>query len=169
MKKKNIVLAAIAIVLVLSVSMGSAWAYFTTRATAAGALTVEVGFTTTIEEPEFSNWTKHMVITNNEDSKQDVFIRARAYSPSQYPVTYSGEGWVDGGDGWWYYTAPVAPGDAAAELLAKINNVPDTAQEGASFNVTVVHEATPVTYNAAGEASYTDADWDFALSEEPTR
>ena len=77
MKKKNVLLAALAVSLTLSAGAGSAWAYFTTYANASGGYTLSLGAKTTVSE-NFSSWTKHVVITSQADSKP-VYVRAKAF------------------------------------------------------------------------------------------
>ena len=172
MKNKKVFLTALTVVLLFSVFTGTALAYFTANAEARGAVEVNVGPKTHITEPDVVDWVKHVEVANREDSKQDVFVRARAYSPSQYPVSYSGDGWTDGGDGWWYYETPLKPGESTSDadgkaLLCEIHDVPEEkVEEGTSFNVTVVYEATPVQYNEDGTAF---ADWNYQVDDTPTR
>ena len=174
MKKKSILLAALAAVLVIGAGAGAARAYFTARDEAAGGVEIELGTHTIIEEPEWvQDWVKNVVITNNTDSKQDVWVRAKAIYPKQYPVQYLPEGtsWTASPDaeGWLYYTLPLAPGQAAEGLKAHITGVPVEEVKDKEFNVTVVYEAVPVEYNSAGEAVYTDADWNYTYDSSSTR
>ena len=67
MKKKNVILALLAAGLVLTSSVGSAWAYFTTYVEAQGGVTISLGDETDVEET-FSSWTKHVSITVDENS-----------------------------------------------------------------------------------------------------
>lgn len=160
MKKKNIFLFALAIVLILATSISGALAYFTTYANAKGGYVIHLGYDTEITET-FSNWTKHVTITNREGS-QPVYVRARAFSGSTYDLNYtdmSGK-WSMGKDGYWYYEDVLYAGESSTELLVKINNVPDNVTDGASFNVVVIYEATPVQYDASGNPY---ADWNAKL------
>ena len=93
MKKRNFypqVLALTAAVTVASAGIGKAWSYFTTYAEAAGGYTIQLGDRTEITE-DFTDWTKHVTITN-EESSEPVYIRVRAFCGSQYTLVYSGEG-----------------------------------------------------------------------------
>ena len=65
--KKTIVLAAAAFALVLNLGIGSAMAYFTTYASASGAVEIELGLTVTTPEETVSDWVKHIRITNTGD------------------------------------------------------------------------------------------------------
>lgn len=159
MKKRSLVLAAIALILVLSAGIGLTSAYFTAYTRGRGYQTVTLGESVEIYE-RVSNWTKHVMLHSDEDSVP-VFIRARAFWGETYDISYTpGEGWVDGGDGWWYYQPVLNGGEDTTELDILIGNVPDNVTEGTSFNVIVVSESTAVLYDENG-AAY--ADWNTIL------
>lgn len=159
-------LALSAVALVSLASVGSANAYFTTYVQAGGGYTVELGDRTVIQET-VSNWVKHFSVTSQADS-EPIYIRARAFSGSQYILQYSnpdntpeGAGtWVDGRDGYWYYSNPdgslkvVNGGESTSELLIEITNPPEN--NTVTFNVVVVYESTPIQYHEDGTAY---ADW----------
>jgi len=158
-KKKTLFLSALAAGMVLLSGMGSAWAYFTTTTSAAGGYPLNLGSSTEVTE-EFSAWTKRVSI-ENEAGSQPVYVRARAFSGSEYELVYSDEGglWSPGGDGWWYYGRAVGGGESTEELRVRISNAPEEPEEG-SFNVVVVYESTPVRYKEDGGAySALDSDW----------
>ena len=159
MKKLNICLALLAVLLILPAGVGKAMAYFTTYTHARGGYTIELSDqTTTHIDESFSNWTKRVTISNDEDS-QPVYVRAKAFSGSIYQLNYSsatGKWAVNGSsDGFYYYSDILNPGDRSEELLVKIENVPEGTDE-ASFNVTVIYEYTPVRYDDNGNPY---ADW----------
>lgn len=155
MKRRNILLAALAMTLVLSMSIGPAFAYFTTSTSANGSFAIDVKSTTDITE-QFDSWTKHVAVTNDEGS-EPVYVRARAFADSDHALTYSGTGWTAGTDGWYYYSAILEGGQSTGELLVAIGGIPENPEDGDNFNVVVVYEATPVRYNADGSAQA--ADW----------
>lgn len=162
MKRKNLILVALALVLVLGASMGSAWAYFTANAEAAGGYPIRLGGRTDIGE-DFSAWTKHITVSN-EEGGQPVYVRAKAFSGSEYSLIYSDASglWTPGGDGYYYYGAILNGGETTDELLVKIAGVPEDAdlEDAESFNVVVVYESTPVQYDEAGNPY---ADWSIKL------
>lgn len=155
MKKKNILLAALAAVMVLTSAVGAANAYFTTNTAAAGTRTLHVGSNTDIEE-EFSQWVKYVRVTNS-DTSQPVYVRARAFHGSQYKVSYESEldvggaaMWTLGSDGYYYYRDILGAGEttqAALKVVIDANSIPEGTE---SFNVTVVYEASPVQYDSEG-------------------
>ena len=83
-KRKSTWLAAAALGLTISLSVGSAMAYFTTYAEAEGGYTVSIGSTTKTKE-EFSNWTKHVQVENTGDT--ECYVRVKAFSGSQFPLS----------------------------------------------------------------------------------
>ena len=181
-------LTAVAVMLVLSAVMGSAWAYFTTYARAKGGYPIVLGHEEHDDE-KFSNWEKELSISVSKDSRP-VYLRARAFCSDDYPLLFSDEKipddavsndelphekWAPGDDGeWWYYTELVDPGKAekinddgtvpADPLHVKIKDVPADQTEGAvagdEFNVIIVYEATEVQYDNDGNPlSWEDVDW----------
>jgi predicted ribosomally synthesized peptide with SipW-like signal peptide len=154
MKRKTWFLSLAAVILVLSLSIGSAMAYFSAYATAQGGKTIQLGATTEISEPEISDWTKHVVITSQADS-QPVYVRAKAFAGSEYTLTFesaSGK-WSQGDDGYYYYSDILEGGASTEELLIHIGGIPEDTKD---FNVVVVYESTPVLYDADGNPY---ADW----------
>lgn len=165
MKKRKYypgVLACAAALVVVSGGIGKTWSYFTTYAEASGGYTIRLGDRTEISET-FTEWTKHVVITN-EESSEAVYIRVRAFCGSQYTIAYSGEGWTLGSDGYYYYSNAVDGGGATEVLDLKIGNIPENPEDRESFNVVVIYESTPVKYHEDGTA-YTveETDWSELL------
>jgi hypothetical protein len=156
---------AIAVMLVMSAAMGSAWAYFTSFSSAKGSVALKLGHEEHIDE-EFSDWQKVLDIQSTEDSNP-VYLRMRAYS-ADYPVTYdNNDNWTKVGD-WMYYNKDLKPGKKLSEsgdaLLVQINNVPKSGdaglEDGKTFNVIVVYESTEVQYDEQGNMiPATEADW----------
>ncbi len=161
MKKNYKFLAVLAVVLVLGSSIGSAWAYFTTYTSAKGGYVMKLGDETEIGE-KFSEWTKHVSITSDENS-EPVYIRAKAFCGSQYTLVYSSANnkWTEGEDGYYYYSDIVYGGQATEELLVKIENVPE-GEDADSFDVVVIYETTPVLYHEDGTPY---ADWSLVLTD----
>ncbi len=151
MKKISKAIALLAAVLILAASLPSALGYFTAYTRAQGGAVLHLGGSTHITE-EFSNWTKHVVITSEEGS-QPVYVRARAFSGGQYPLTYSSEenSWSLGEDGYYYFNRILNGGESTTELLIHIDGVPEKAAQDQAFNVVVVYETTPVRYDENGD------------------
>ena len=158
LKKSRVLLVTAAAVLALAAGAQTALAYFTTYATAKGGYTIHLGETTSIEE-NFANWTKKVQVANT--GSQPCYVRVKAFCGSQYTLTFTGDGWSAGEDGYWYYSAVIPAGGSSAELDIAIGNTP--ADEAEDFNVFVVQEAAAVRYNADGTPY---ADWSQTLSSE---
>lgn len=183
MKRSHIFLAFLAAGLLLTGSIGDAWAYFTTYVEAKGGYPLLLGDETEVEEG-FSAWIKSLVISSEEDS-EPVYVRAKAFSGAAYPLTYSdgeafneenpGAGsadgasavWTPGADGYYYYGKVLYGGGRTNELQVKIENVPkneDITEK--EFNVVVIYETTPVQYKEDGTPYGVDEiDWDKAVLE----
>jgi len=150
MKRYVKFLSAIAVMLVATLSIKPAMAYFTTYTEAEGTLKVSLGEETIIEEnPEIKDWTKRIVVKSDPKSNEDCYVRATAYAPTGMELTYSGTDWTQSGD-YWYYNKPVAPGGETSELLVKIDNIPAGMVNGDAFNVVVVYESVTVKYDDNG-------------------
>lgn len=149
MKMKKWFPFLLAVVLILASSIGTAVAYFTTYATAKGGYVIHLGEETEIEE-EFSDWTKHVVITSKPNSSS-VFVRVKAFSGKNYPLEISGSGWTLGTGDYWYYN-DVLPGNAqTSQLDIEIKDVPTKeAAAGDEVNVTVIYECVLAIYKADG-------------------
>lgn len=150
---KTKLLAAAAVVCILTATIGPAYAYFSASASAAGKHIVRLGSNTNIEEPEIVEGVKHVVITNAEDAGP-VFVRATAFAGGDVDLTYSGDKWTPEG-GYYVYNDIVAGGESTTELLVSFRKEGDL-EEGESYNVIVVYEATPVQYDENGNPY---ADW----------
>ena len=159
--KKTIVLAAAAFALVLNLGIGSAMAYFTTYASASGAVEIELGLTVTTPEETVSDWVKHIRITNTGD--YDCFVRVKLFAGAEYQelLTYSDASgkWSPGADGYYYYSDIVPAGGSTKELLAGIREIKDSMESTENpkdFNVIVVQECTMAVYDENGKPT---ADW----------
>lgn len=156
--------AAFVLVAALGTAVGATGAYFTTHAAAKGSIEISLDEKTSVEE-SFGSWTKHVTISNDVDAagSRAVFVRAKAFSGTTYPLTYSGDSnWSPNDDGYYYYATPLNPGEKTSVLDVKISGVPesDKANIGDSFNVVVVYETTPVLYDEDGKPY---ADWSTIL------
>ncbi|MCH5191511.1 MAG: hypothetical protein J1F23_05035 [Oscillospiraceae bacterium] len=168
MKKKSIFLFVLSIALIFATSINSALAYFTTYAEASGGYTLHLGGGYVITgggqdiKEEFSDWTKRVTITNDPDG-QPVFVRARAFSGSEYSLSYAGDDWTAGEDGYWYYDRILNGGENTTELRVRIEDIPADVDIGDHFNVVVIYETTPVAYDENGNPY---ADWNSTLEGE---
>ena len=136
--KKPLVLAAAAIALTGSLTVGSAMAYFTTYATAGGGVKMNMGFTTTVPDEKIDEKGKHVTIINKGD--YDCFVRVKAFAPVALTYLAPDGGWQAGDDGYWYY---------------------ESDEKASEFNVVVIQECTPVLFDENGNAY---ADWNHAVT-----
>ena len=177
---RTALLTAAAIMLVLSAVMGSAWAYFTTYASAKGGYPIILGHEEN-EKEAVRDWEKELSVTITKDSAP-VYVRARAFC-ADYELTYRGEDpageivyeglkesdygtWEkkDGDEDWIYCTLPIPctisrggtkeTSYRAPSLFVKINDVPQSEaeliQKGKEFNVIIVYETTELQYDDKG-------------------
>lgn len=143
---KTVWLTAAAVILAGSMSIQGALAYFTANASAQGGYLISLGSSTDITE-DFSDWTKHIVITNTGET--DCYVRVKVFSGSQFDLEFSGESgaWSQRDDEYWYYSDIVPAGGKTSVLDAKII-VPEGYED--DFNVVVVQECTPVVFDENG-------------------
>ena len=161
MKNKKLILTAAAAcsALILASSIAPAFAYFSTYERALGGYTIHLD--NYIEKTEeFHDWTKKVVITNTkaQNATEHVYVRIKALAGEDVmkTIVYSGgPEWTPGGDGYYYYANPLAPGESTTEIDVKINDIPITV-DPESFNVIVVYECCPVRYHEDGTPY---ADW----------
>ena len=162
--KRPLFLAVAALILVGTLTVGSAMAYFTTYSSAKGSVQMHMGFTETIPHEDVDSKGKHITIENTGD--YDCFVRVRAFAPSEIALTYQSEdfGWTDGGDGFWYYDEILPAGEMTKTKLNVSYTFPKAEDEDSpeSFNIVVIQECTPVLYKADGTAY---ADWTNVITD----
>ena len=162
-KRVTCILAAVALLSVLTAGLGTAGAYFTDRDDGSQSHEIQLGDSTTVTETTV-DWTKQVTITNNADSSEAVWVRARAYAGEdiQDLLVIGGENWSGTKNDWYYYSAPVQPGEPAKQLLVQVPEQkvnPKEAAENMSFNVVVVYETTPVADESMTcQAAFANAD-----------
>ena len=156
-KKKRLLILAV-IVLILCASIAPTYSYFTTYARALGGREISLGTWTEIEE-SFSDWTKHVQIVAKEKSSP-VFVRVKAFSGDNYALTFSGSGWTQQDDGYWYWNQVLEANKATDILDIAIHDVPTKdAKSGDEVNVAVVYECVLALYDEDGEADM-DLSWE---------
>lgn len=176
MKRKSILLAAVAVLLVLGLRVSPIWSYFTDSSYANGGLPITVEPTTTVRE-RYGQQYKFVQITNT--GKNPVYVRARVYS--SLPTNVTASAWSEGTGGWYYYGSEenptiLNPSESTGSLdpehiddLLGDENLfkvwidfpkPEEATDGMSYNVIVVYESVPVQYDEDGSPY---ADWNFTL------
>lgn len=154
MNKKNICLAAAALITVVSLSIGSAMAYFSTYVVHSGAQEIDLVFSETKIQEEISAGVKKITVQNV--GEMECFVRVKVVAGSEHADRWSvanSDGWTSGGDGYYYFDQALAPEGVTSQLLININAT-DLKEE---FNVIVIQENTPALYDENGVAY---ADWD---------
>jgi hypothetical protein len=163
--RKTAVLAAAAVILLAGTTLGRAMAYFTTYVIAEGGRELELGFTTTVPAEEIREGAKLITIQNT--GSNDCYVRVKVFAGSMVSLTFAeGESdlsWTAGKDGYYYWkrilqAGPEGQGEVTGTLKIKID-CGDTTMD--SFNVIVVQECTPVTFDENGEPlTWDKVDWD---------
>ena len=171
MKRKAIVAALLASVLMLGAGAVPAWAYFTDNTMATGGLWISKP-STDIKE-WYAEGVKHLTISNEADSSSPVFVRARVYASAELKTDVAGQGWTGPIGDWYYYGASdtqltaVDPGNAANELTVAVTTpaaqkpvdwVPKVYEFGENYNVVIVYESVPAAYGADGTVDWSGAD-----------
>ncbi len=148
MKRK--ILLVIAAVLVLSLSVGFASAYFSDHEAAQGAAKVQLGGETEIEE----NWDKGIKdVSIKNTGETEMVVRVIFYGPdsdnAKMTVHVAKNGnWVQHGN-YYYYKAVLQPGDQTpyeqltAEVVFKEGTEADL---GENYDIVVMQEAAQATY-----------------------
>ncbi len=144
----------LAAVMVLGAWVGPSASYFTTYVTAEGGYTLELSQRKVLTHEEVDANVKNISVQNV--GEQECYARVRVVASDPVAVTYSGSGWSDGGDGYWYYAGPLQPGELTGVLAAAINLPTESPErpipEGTELNVVVVSECAPVLYDDSGAA-----------------
>ncbi|MBQ6439998.1 MAG: hypothetical protein IJJ06_07625 [Mogibacterium sp.] len=153
--KKRTILLVVAIALVLSMTVGLTMAYFSDSTAAEGGIPVTLGGQTTIIEQQNDD---NKVIQIKNTGETDVLVRVAVYGPTA--ISYTGEGWTDGGDGYYYYDSILPAGKTSSKLTAKWDIPEDL---GDDYSVVVVQESDQVVYNASGRIVKPEADPAWAL------
>ena len=166
MKKNTFLLALLALLLVVCVSVGPALAYFSTFTRASGTATLSLEHHTWIKEPDFDEEFKQIQIKNY--GKSPCYVRVAAFAPDGITLALAAgdtSGWSKDGD-YWVYGSVLQPGDTANDLVLVLGNLPVLPSPSAapdinqveSFNIPVGYEATIAVYDPDTEA-YKPADW----------
>lgn len=154
MKRSNLVLAILAVMLVLGMSVGKAWSYFTDSDSAEGKLTLSL-------QPEIQEHNDPGMKTikiRNTSQPDSVWVRARVYANPKLGASASGDNWQGDIVSWYEYGVPLSPG-AEAEPLYVNFNLPrpydeqkgEGALDGDETNVIVVYEYLPTQYDTEGK------------------
>ena len=143
-RKTIFILLAAAIV--LTITAGAAWAYFTDYDQMAGTATVYLEGQTEIEE-EVTDTSKTVSVKNTGTA--DVIVKVMIYGPSGMTVEGSPD-WeiTDNGDGSFtaYHRSILESGDETASIIAKIDNIPVT-PENSDVEIIVLQECRAAAFD----------------------
>lgn len=138
--KNRKILLVIAMALVLSLSVGMTFAYFSGHTEAKGEAVVHlVGKTEIVEQVDENS--KVIVIKNIGNT--DVLVRVGVYAPAATEVTPA-EGWTQKQGDFYYYEEILPVNGETSKIDVTIKG---PVGEVENFDVVVVNECVPVTYN----------------------
>ena len=159
MSKKNICLTAVALLAVISLSVGSAMAYFSTYVVSKGSKEMVLDFSKTEINEEVEPGLKKITVKNVGET--ECFVRIRVVAGTEHADKWevdlaNSPNWKTGNDGYYYYfngnsEKVLVPEETTSELKIKIKSFKE------EFNVVVIQENTPALYDENG-AAYSD--WD---------
>jgi predicted ribosomally synthesized peptide with SipW-like signal peptide len=156
MKRSNLVLAILAVMLVLGMSVGKAWSYFTDSDSAEGTLTLSVQPSSEIEEHNDPGM--KTIRIRNTSQAVSVWVRARVYANPKLGASASGDNWQGDIVSWYEYGVPLSAGAEAEPLYVKFHlprpydeQQGEGALDGDETNVIVVYEYLPTQYDTEGK------------------
>lgn len=169
MKKRYIILAVIAVVLVISSSIGVTVAYFSTYSDARGGYVIHLGHETEIKE-EIDGSTKVIQIANSANTEDDIgkyplFVRVKVFAGSDCKATLEDKtsGWYVA-DGIYYYGNTLYAGKEGSNpnglttpLYIKVNATNTNVKAGDIIDVIVVYETVPAVFTTNGEPDFATA------------
>lgn len=134
MRKKTVFLAAIAVILAAIAAVGASLAYFTDQKTAVNTFTIG-NVKIELTEPDWKDGAKLIpgipvekdpTVTNT--GLAPCLVRVQVQWPQDAALSCRtdgetgrlGDGWLDGGDGYFYYAQPLAAGAATPALFDEV-------------------------------------------------
>lgn len=163
MKKRTLILAVLAVLLVMVSSIGSAVAYFTTYVSARGGYVIHLGDRAEIKERIDKN-SKIVTIRNYPNDLEDlgkypVFVRVKAFADSDAKLDVSSNAlypdnpdalWEQDGENCWRYRKALFAGEETnpAFTIDVISNRTLQDDETMILDVVVVYESVPAVFNA---------------------
>ena len=162
---KNIIsrnkLLVIAIVLILAISTGLTFAYFSDLEEATGEASLALKGKTEIHE-DFDGKNKLIQIYNTGDV--DMVVRVKVFGPEEYLTVEpeDADDWTQL-NGYYYYNEALAPGGSTSVLNAELGDVPVDLVNG--LEIIVVHESEPAVYDPVTNKLIDKSEW-FKTGEE---
>ena len=157
------VMAALALLLVLTAKTGISSAYFTTYTETAGSGVIAVKPDVEIDE-QVHNLQKVIHLMNKGNCA--CWGRVKLIYPAGLTCTVSGGGhWVASEDGYYVYDAVIPANGRTADALTVNIAVEDGEVIADTFNVIVIEESIPVQYDEQGREIY-PPDWNLKIKEQ---
>ena len=141
--KKRTILLVIAMMLVLSMTLGLTLAYFSDHTEAKGGAMLALGAKDEIHERVDEN-SKSVWIENTGET--NIVVRAAIYGPTQMKVKADTSLWEENG-GYYYYKQILKPGELTKEgSLVADTEFPEGTDLGPEFEIVVVQECAQAIY-----------------------
>ena len=163
---KRSILAAAALVLCLSVTIGSAMAYFTDYEDAQGGAVLHLGGETEIDEGSDAR-NKHIVIQNTGETNMMVRVGIFGNENEKYLTVTPAAGWIAGSDGFYDYGSTLKPEEQTSAIDAVLKAEWTKGGENPDlkdFEITVVHESAQAIFDDATQKLAIPAGWDKATA-----
>ena len=139
--RRNKILLTIALMLVLTLTIGLTMSYFSDHTEAKGGVKVTLGGETTIHEEQNDD---NKVITIENTGDTDVAVRVAVYGPGT--ITYSEESdWTVDGD--YAYYNKILPAKQSTSPITASWEVKDTDDD---YDVVVIHESAQAAFDEDG-------------------
>ncbi len=106
-------------------------------------------------------------ITIENTGNKECYVRVSIIKPDNVTVTGSGEGWIDGKDGYWYYQSLFEPGASTGALNITLSLPMSTEEnpieEGWVVNIITAAEATLVLDDGNGNIGPSYKGWQIEI------
>ena len=163
---KKSILAAAALVLCLSVSIGSAMAYFTDYEDARGGAVLHLGGETEIDEGSDTR-NKHIVIRNTGETNMMVRVAIFGNENEKYMSVTPAADWITGNDGFYYYGSTLKPAEQTSVIDAVLKTEWQKGEDHPDLDgmeITVVHESAQAVFDNTSQKLIIPAGWDQAAA-----
>lgn len=159
-RNRKPIIAAIAILLTLSVSVGLTVAYFSDYETAMGEVSLNLSGQTQITEEVTDTQKVIRIVNTGSKGDADMVVRVRVFGPDGMKVSVGDGHWTKpSGSEWYYYDQVLAPGESTSAITASIADLPvDT--DLSEFDIIVEHESAIAAYDENDTVKKPEG-WDY--------
>lgn len=150
--RKRSLIALLTAVMILTMTAGLTTAYFSDVDPYAGEAQLILKGKTEIHEGD-KDTEKNIQIENV--GEVPVFVRVRLFGPDQLEIKLADGTWIAGGDGYYYYSKILQPGETTPKdkLIGTVTmSEKEAAELGDSFTVTAVQECSTIIYDDSNVA-----------------